>query len=38
MNEKVAFREVVKWIKVDEFNLYINKNCYDPNIPFKKVD
>ncbi|GBN16445.1 hypothetical protein AVEN_227978-1 [Araneus ventricosus] len=38
LNEKVAFRNSVKWIRVEEFGSYLCKNCYDPYIPFKKVD
>ncbi|GBN49934.1 hypothetical protein AVEN_261383-1 [Araneus ventricosus] len=38
LNEKVAFRDSVKWIRVEEFGSYLYKYCYDPYTPFKKVD
>ncbi|GBN76082.1 hypothetical protein AVEN_161630-1 [Araneus ventricosus] len=38
LNEKVAFRDSVKWIRVEEFGSYLYKVCYDPYTPFKKVD
>lgn len=38
LNEKVAFRDDVKWIRVEEFGSYLYKDCYDPYTPFKKVN
>ncbi|GBM55055.1 hypothetical protein AVEN_146094-1 [Araneus ventricosus] len=38
LNVKVAFRDSVKWIRVEEFGSYLYKDCCDPYIPFKKVD
>lgn len=38
VNEKVAFRDEVKWIRVEEFGSYLYKDCYDPYTPFKKVN
>jgi hypothetical protein len=38
LNEKVMFRDGVKWIRVDEFGSYLYKECYDEFTPFKKVD
>lgn len=37
LNEKVAFRDNVKWIRVDEFGSYLYKDNYDPYTPFKRV-
>ncbi|KAJ8969905.1 hypothetical protein NQ317_009130 [Molorchus minor] len=36
-NEKVAFRDKEKWIRVDEFGPYFYKENYDLCTPFKKV-
>ncbi|GBM38286.1 hypothetical protein AVEN_17729-1 [Araneus ventricosus] len=36
LNEKVAFQDSVKWIRVEELGSYLYKDCYDPYIPFKK--
>ncbi|KAI4469435.1 hypothetical protein MML48_1g07250 [Holotrichia oblita] len=37
LNEKIAFRDRIKWIRVQEFGSYFYKDNYDPNTPFKKV-
>lgn len=37
LNEKVNFRDGVKWIRVDTFGSYLYKESYDPFMPFKKV-
>uniref|UniRef100_A0A1B6LKB9 DUF7869 domain-containing protein n=2 Tax=Graphocephala atropunctata TaxID=36148 RepID=A0A1B6LKB9_9HEMI len=34
----VKFRDMVKWIRVDEYGSYLFKPCYDENTPFMKVD
>lgn len=36
--DKVCFRDGIKWIRVTEFGSYEYKECYDENVPFKKVN
>lgn len=36
LGEKVSFSDNVKWIRVDDFERYPYKTCYDPSTPFKK--
>ncbi|GBL91720.1 hypothetical protein AVEN_71362-1 [Araneus ventricosus] len=38
LDEKVSFRDSVKWIRVKEFDSYLYKYCYDLYTPFKKFD
>ncbi|GBL83881.1 hypothetical protein AVEN_100791-1 [Araneus ventricosus] len=38
LNEKVAFRDSVKWIRIEKFGSYLYKDCYDPHTTFKKGD
>lgn len=37
LNEKVPFRDGIKWVRVEEFGSYLYKENYDPFTPFKKV-
>lgn len=37
-NEKVNFRDDIKWIRVNEFGSYFYKTSYEENAPFKKVN
>ncbi|GBM91500.1 hypothetical protein AVEN_99831-1 [Araneus ventricosus] len=38
LDEKVAFRESLKWIRVEKFDSYLYKDYYNLYTPFKKVD
>ncbi|GBN33972.1 hypothetical protein AVEN_130490-1 [Araneus ventricosus] len=38
LNEKIAFRDSLNWIRVEKFGSYFHKDCYDLYTPFKKVD
>ncbi|GBM41655.1 hypothetical protein AVEN_46928-1 [Araneus ventricosus] len=35
-NEKVAFRDSLKWTRIEKFGSYMYKDCYDTYTPFKK--
>lgn len=37
LNEKVPFRDGIKWIRIEEFGSYLYKESYDEYTPFKKV-
>lgn len=37
LNEKIAFRDGIKWLRVEEFGSYLYKENYDPCTPFKTV-
>lgn len=37
LNEKIAFRDGIKWLRVEEFGSYLYKENYDSYTPFKKV-
>lgn len=37
LNEKVLFRDGIKWIRVVEFGSYLYKESYDEYVPFKEV-
>lgn len=37
LNEKVQFRDAVKWIKVERFGYYLYKDSYEEEAPFKEV-
>lgn len=38
LNDKVCFRDNVKWVRVDEFGCYRYKTCLDDYTPFQLVD
>lgn len=38
LNEKVYFRDNIKWVRVDEFGSYLYKENLDEMSPFHKVD
>lgn len=37
LNEKVQFRDAVKWIKVERFGYYLYKDSYEEEAPLKEV-
>lgn len=37
LNEKVPFRDGIKWIRIEEFGSYLYKESYDEYTPYKKV-
>lgn len=37
LNEKIAFRDGIKWIRVERYGYYLYKDTYDEYTPFKEV-
>lgn len=37
-NEKVRFRDGIKWLRVERYGSYLFKECYDYYVPFKEVN
>lgn len=38
LNEKVRFRDGIKWLRVEEYGSYLYKESYDNFMPFRKVN